>query len=124
MAYQPYLFCQLTALQLKRCPEQQCSTEKPTPIIIYNLVLFTTLKEQFTFTTQLNNHTNTATFKAVALSCWLALVYICSTISLTCDFNETISVVIMSHTILVSIPKYSWINKFLRSIISRHCISE
>jgi len=65
-----YLNC-LTALQLKRCPKQQCNTKKPMPIIIYKYVLFTKLKEQFTFTTNTNNLKNAATFKAVALSCRL-----------------------------------------------------
>jgi len=54
--------------QLKRCPEQQCNSEKPTPIIIYKFILFTTLKEQLTLTTQIFNYTKAATFKAVALS--------------------------------------------------------
>jgi hypothetical protein len=61
----------LTALQLKRHPEQQYSTEKPTPIIIYKFVLFTKLKEQFTFTTNANNLKNATTLKAVALICGL-----------------------------------------------------
>jgi hypothetical protein len=54
-------------LFLSRRPTLQCSFEKLLPIIIYKFILFTTLKEQLTFTTLLYYQTNTATFKAVGL---------------------------------------------------------
>jgi hypothetical protein len=61
-------------LFLSRRPIQQCSFEKLTPIIIYKLILFTTLKEQHTFTTLLYNNTNAAMFKAGGLKNWLGFL--------------------------------------------------
>ncbi len=52
-------------LLLSRSPEQQCSFEKRTPIIIYKFILFTPIKEQLTFTTFIFNYTNTEQSKPV-----------------------------------------------------------
>jgi len=48
-------------------PNTAMLLKKRTPIIIYKFVLFTTLKEQLTFRTQLYNRANAALFKAVGL---------------------------------------------------------
>lgn len=45
------------------------------PIIIYKYILFTTFKEQLTFTTQLYNSNNAATFKADGLKNGLCCNY-------------------------------------------------
>lgn len=63
--------CWLTALFLSRRPTLQCSYEKRTPIIIYKIILLTTLKRQQAFTTQYYNYSNAEQFKAVGLENWL-----------------------------------------------------
>lgn len=57
-------------------PEGTPSEEKTLPIIIYYFIFFTTLKNQFTFATQLYDLSSAATFKSVALICGLyAFIY-------------------------------------------------
>jgi hypothetical protein len=61
-------------LFLSHRPEQQYSFEKRTPIIIYDFVLFTTLKEQLTFTPQIYKFTNAEQFKTASLKKLLCAV--------------------------------------------------